>query len=144
MSEIPIFELDRLKIAVIEFTDKGKTWNQRSLSLAATNGKNKDLVRDFISRGQDRKPSFEAVIGLVYALGFVLSDFLTFESATNESEHFKGVDTSETTADGERTVLTNSQLTNRIRELEIENEQLKLKWANSMLDNDRLKIIQVK
>jgi hypothetical protein len=46
-----------------------------TLFRSASNGKNPDLIRDFISRGQDRKPSFDAVAGIANALNMDVSDF---------------------------------------------------------------------
>jgi hypothetical protein len=54
-------DVAKLRLVIIENTGTGKKWSRRGLAMAASGGKNPDLVRDFISRGQDRKPSFDAV-----------------------------------------------------------------------------------
>lgn len=69
-----------LKKAVIEATATGSGMSRRKLSLDASGGKNPDLVRDLLSRGQDRKVSFETAAGLAKALGRDLSDFLIGEA----------------------------------------------------------------
>lgn len=74
------FDVAKLRRVVIEHTGQGKKWSRRALSLAASNGKNPDLVRDFISRGQDRKPSFDAVAGIANALGMDVSEFTSLPS----------------------------------------------------------------
>lgn len=71
----PAFDLPKLLKAVVENTGPGKRFTRRGLSLAATGGKNPDLVRDLISRGTSRKPSFGAVAGLATALGKDVSEF---------------------------------------------------------------------
>lgn len=85
------FDVSKLRRVVIENTGPGKKWSRRSLSLAATNGKNPDLVRDFISRGQDRKPSFEAVTGLANAMGMDVNEFLASPSQRNAPVYIKVV-----------------------------------------------------
>ncbi|MES2782990.1 MAG: S24 family peptidase [Pseudomonadota bacterium] len=70
------FDVAKLRRAVIEHTSEGKQWSRRGLSLAASGGKNPDLVRDFISRGQDRKPSFDAVAGLAAAMDMDVNEFI--------------------------------------------------------------------
>lgn len=76
MSQAMNFDVAKLRRAVIEHTGTGRRWSRRSLSLAASNGKNPDLVRDFISRGQDRKPSFDAVAGLAAAMEMDVNEFI--------------------------------------------------------------------
>lgn len=65
-----------LKRAVIEATGTGKAFSRRSLSLAATNGKNPDLIRDLISRGQDKNVSFDVALGIAEALRVDISNFV--------------------------------------------------------------------
>lgn len=83
------FDVAKLRRVVIEHTGQGKKWSRRALSLAASNGKNPDLVRDFISRGQDRKPSFDAVAGIANALGMDVSEFTSLPSARNAPIYIK-------------------------------------------------------
>lgn len=85
------FDVAKLRRVVIEHTGQGKKWSRRALSLAASNGKNPDLVRDFISRGQDRKPSFDAVAGIANALGMDVSEFTSLPSARNAPVYIKVV-----------------------------------------------------
>lgn len=69
-------DVSALKRAVIEATGPGREFSRRSLSLAASAGKNPDLVRDLISRGQDRKVSFETAAGLAAAMGRDVGEFI--------------------------------------------------------------------
>lgn len=65
-----------LKRAVIAATGPGKQFTRRSLSLAASGNKNPDLIRDLISRGQDRKVSFDTAVGIAAALGVDVGQFI--------------------------------------------------------------------
>lgn len=49
--------------------------------MAATGGKNPDLVRDILSRGQDRRISFETAAGIAAALGEDVATFLNVDVA---------------------------------------------------------------
>lgn len=76
MSESTKIDLARLKRSIIANTGPGKKYSRRGLSLEASDGKNPDLVRDLINRGQDRKPSIQTVLGLAKALGEDINDFI--------------------------------------------------------------------
>lgn len=69
MPESPKINVAKLKRDIIACTGEGKKFSRRKLSLAATDGKNPDLVRDLISRQQDKQPSMQAVLGLATAMG---------------------------------------------------------------------------
>ena len=79
MTGQPRINVAALKKAVIEATVAGSGLSRRKLSMLASDGKNPDLVRDLLSRGQDRKVSFETAAGLAQALGRDLSEFLIGE-----------------------------------------------------------------
>lgn len=69
-------DVEALKSAILEATTgEDKRFSQRKLSLAASGGKNADLVRDLLSRGQDKQISFTTAIGLAEALGVDISNF---------------------------------------------------------------------
>lgn len=87
MSDGPKFNVPALKRAIVENTGPGRPFTRRSLSLAASGGKNPDLVRDLLSRGQDRKPSFETVSGIARALGINIGRFI------DGTEDLEGSDT---------------------------------------------------
>jgi len=72
----PVFDMSRLKREIVARTGPGRDLSRRKLSMMATSNKNPDLIRDLLSRGQDRKPSFEAVAGIAQALGLSTSDFI--------------------------------------------------------------------
>jgi hypothetical protein len=80
MSNQPRINVAALKKAVVEATATGSGLSRRKLSLEASGGKNPDLVRDLLSRGQDRKVSFETAAGLAKALSRELSEFLIGET----------------------------------------------------------------
>lgn len=75
-----------LKKAVIDSTGPGKPFTRRALSLAASNGKNPDLVRDLISRGQDKKISFDTALGIAQALKINISQFVV-NNPSLQAEH---------------------------------------------------------
>lgn len=89
MTQAVNFDVAKLRRAVIDHTGDGKKWSRRALSMAASNGKNPDLVRDFISRGQDRKPSFDAVAGLAAAMGIDVNEFILTPTARNAPIYIK-------------------------------------------------------
>lgn len=60
--------LPALRRLLVESTGPGRPWTRRALSLAATGGKNPDLVRDLL-RGSIRRPSADALHGLLGSLG---------------------------------------------------------------------------
>lgn len=70
------FDFARLKRDIIENTGPGKRFSRRGLSLAASEGKSPDIVRDFIIRGKDRKPNFDTIVGLVHALGNHMGEYM--------------------------------------------------------------------
>lgn len=82
MSGQPRINVAALKKAVFEATLKGSGLSRRALSLQASEGKNPDLVRDLLSRGQDRKVSIETAAGLAKALGRDLGEFIQGEALT--------------------------------------------------------------
>lgn len=77
MSDSPLINVAKLKRDVIECTGDGKPFSRRGLSLKASGGKNPDLVRDLISRNQDRQPTMALVVGLATAMGKDPSDYYT-------------------------------------------------------------------
>lgn len=84
----PGAEIDvaRLKRDVIECTGPGKRFTRRGLSLKASGDKNPDLVRDFLSRGQDKKPSLALVAGLARAMGKPTDEYLVGVSSTSSDD----------------------------------------------------------
>jgi hypothetical protein len=71
MAEGVEIDLAKLRQLVIENTGPGRAFTRRSLSLAATDGRNPDLIRD-IMRVDKRKPTIESVSGICKALGVPL------------------------------------------------------------------------
>lgn len=86
MSSATNIDVEALKRAVIEFTSGSGAVSRRKLSLDATSGKNPDLVRDLISRGQDRMPSFQSVAGLASAMGRNVDDFTINAAGSREDK----------------------------------------------------------
>jgi hypothetical protein len=72
MAEGVEIDLAKLRQLIIEHTGEGRPFSRRSLSMAATDGRNPDLVRD-IMRVDKRKPTIESVSGICNALGIPLS-----------------------------------------------------------------------
>lgn len=79
-----MFDLNRLKNAITENTGKGKPYTRRNLSMAATAGKNPDLVRNLMN-GKSKNPSYPAVNGLADAMGMNVTDFSCSPPINNES-----------------------------------------------------------
>jgi SOS-response transcriptional repressor LexA len=72
MAEGVEIDLAKLRQLIVEHTGPGRGFSRRSLSLAATGGRNPDLIRD-IMRVDKRKPTIESVSGICNALGVPLS-----------------------------------------------------------------------
>lgn len=72
VSEGVKIDLARLRALVIENAGPGKKFSRRSLSLAATDGRNPDLIRDLM-RVDKRHPTIEAAAGICRALNVDLS-----------------------------------------------------------------------
>lgn len=70
----PVFDLAKLLKAIIDNTGPGKRFTRRGLSMAATGGKNPDLIRNLLN-DKSKKPSFDAVAGLATAMGLEVDDF---------------------------------------------------------------------
>lgn len=81
MENAPRIDVAELKRAVIGSTGPGRRFTRRALSLAASGGKNPDLIRDLLSRGQDKKVSIETAAGIAQALGVDLGLFLAASPA---------------------------------------------------------------
>lgn len=91
MEKKPKIDINLLKSAVLAATGEGAPFTPRSLSLKASGGKNPDLVRDLIKRGQDRSPSFETIAGLANALGVDIPMFMAVNPAIRAGETIKVV-----------------------------------------------------
>lgn len=66
-------DLAKLRKLIVDTTGPGKKFTRRALSMAATEGRNPDLVRDLM-RVDKRKPTIEAVAGICGVLGIPLSE----------------------------------------------------------------------
>jgi SOS-response transcriptional repressor LexA len=84
MAEGVEIDLAKLRQLVVEHTGPGRHFTRRSLSLAATDGRNPDLIRD-IMRVDKRKPTIESVSGICKALGVPLSLVVKGVDLTAES-----------------------------------------------------------
>jgi len=81
MGEGQKIDVSALKRDIVAATGPGRKYSRRSLSMAASDGKNPDLVRDLISRGRDRQLTVETVAGLAEALEKPLSRYLAVAPA---------------------------------------------------------------
>lgn len=76
MDEAPKFDMPKLLASLIKATQGAeKKFSQRGLSLAASGGTSKDLVRDLFRKGI-QQPDFKTVAGLVTAMGDDLADYI--------------------------------------------------------------------
>lgn len=69
MAESPKINVAKLKRDIIECTGDGKKFSRRKLSMMASDDRNPDLVRDFISREQNKQMTVATVVGLATAMG---------------------------------------------------------------------------
>lgn len=72
MTDAVKIDLQKLRQLVVENTGAGKKMSRRALSLAATGGRNPDLVRDLM-KVTNRKPTLETAAGICAALSVDLS-----------------------------------------------------------------------
>jgi SOS-response transcriptional repressor LexA len=77
-------DLAKLRQLIVENTGPGRSFSRRSLSLAASDARNPDLIRD-IMRVDKRKPTIESVSGICKALGIPLSAVVKGVDLTTES-----------------------------------------------------------
>jgi SOS-response transcriptional repressor LexA len=80
MSDDARIDVAKLRRVILEHAGQGRRFTRRSLSLAASNKKNPDLVRD-IFRVDDRKPTFDTVAGIARALDMDVTEFLVGSGA---------------------------------------------------------------
>lgn len=73
MAEGVKIDVAKLRALVVANTGPGKPWTRRKLSLAASNGRNPDLIRDLM-RVDTRYPTIETAAGICAALGVDLSE----------------------------------------------------------------------
>lgn len=73
MTEGLRIDLGRLRALIVESAGPGKKWSRRSLSLAASGGRNPDLIRDLM-RVETRHPTLETATGICSALGVDLAE----------------------------------------------------------------------
>ena len=75
MTDKPLFDPARLRAILEEATGPDSKWSARSLSMAATDGRSPNVVRD-IMRGKSTNPQLETIVGLANALGKDISFFI--------------------------------------------------------------------
>lgn len=75
MTQPPAFNIVFLRKILEEATAPEAKWNSRSLSLAATGGKNPYMVRDII-KGKSTNPTLDTLVGLARALEMDISQMI--------------------------------------------------------------------
>lgn len=75
MTQPPAFNIAFLRKILEEATAPEAKWNSRSLSLAATGGKNPYMVRDII-KGKSTNPTLDTLVGLARALEMDISQMI--------------------------------------------------------------------
>jgi SOS-response transcriptional repressor LexA len=75
MTETATFNIAFLRNILEEATAPDAKWNSRSLSMAATGGKNAYLVRDII-KGKSVNPTLDTLVGLAKALELDISQMI--------------------------------------------------------------------
>jgi hypothetical protein len=75
MPDAPKIDHAKLKRILVEQTGPGKTWTRRGLSMAASDGKNPDLVRD-IMRVDKRETGFDNIAAIAKVLKMDVSEFV--------------------------------------------------------------------
>lgn len=90
MTDKPLFDPTRLRALLDEATGPDTKWSARSLSLAATDGRSPNVVRDIV-RGKSVNPTLDTVVGLARALGKDLSEFVPSAARPAQQEKLKVV-----------------------------------------------------
>ena len=75
MTQTPAFNIAFLRKILEDATAADAKWNSRSLSMAATGGKNPYLVRDII-KGKSANPTLGTLVGLARALELDISQMI--------------------------------------------------------------------
>lgn len=75
MTQPSAFNISFLRKILEDATSPDAKWNSRSLSLAATGGKNPYLVRDII-KGKSTNPTLDTLVGLAKALEMDISQMI--------------------------------------------------------------------
>ncbi|WOK37591.1 S24 family peptidase [Sphingomonas sp. C3-2] len=75
MTQTPAFNIAFLRKILEDATAPDAKWNSRSLSMAATGGKNPYLVRDII-KGKSTNPTLDTLVGLARALDMDISQMI--------------------------------------------------------------------
>jgi SOS-response transcriptional repressor LexA len=75
MTQPSAFNISFLRKILEEATAPDAKWNSRSLSLAATGGKNPYLVRDIV-KGKSTNPTLDTLVGLAKALEMDISQMI--------------------------------------------------------------------
>jgi SOS-response transcriptional repressor LexA len=75
MTQTPAFNIAFLRKILEDATAADAKWNSRSLSMAATGGKNPYLVRDII-KGKSANPTLDTLVGLARALELDISQMI--------------------------------------------------------------------
>jgi len=93
MTQTPAFNIAFLRKILEDATAADAKWNSRSLSMAATGGKNPYLVRDII-KGKSANPTLDTLVGLARALELDISQMIP--AATTIMHRVGGSQTFET------------------------------------------------
>lgn len=87
MGQAPQIDLGKLRALIINNTGEGKPFTRRALSLAATDGRNPDLVRDIMRTGK-QSPTLGSAAGICAALGVDLSEVVKGVQVATEAEEW--------------------------------------------------------
>lgn len=87
MGHAPQVDLKKLRQLILNQTGPGKPFSRRALSLAATDGRNPDLVRDIMRTGK-QSPTLGSAAGICAALGVDLSSVVTGVQVATEAEEW--------------------------------------------------------
>lgn len=82
MTQPSAFNIAYLRKILEEATAPDAKWNSRSLSLAATSGKNPYLVRDIV-KGKSTNPTLDTLVGLSKALEMDISQMIPAAAAVS-------------------------------------------------------------
>lgn len=87
MVNTPQVDLGKLKALIVANTGEGKRFKRRGLSMAATNGRNPDLVRDIMRAGK-QNATLAAAAGICAALEVGLSEVVKGVQVATEAEEW--------------------------------------------------------
>lgn len=87
MAVSPTIDLAKLRALISEHTGKGGQWTRNSLSLAASGGRNRDLVRDLM-KVTTKRPTLETAAGFCNALEVDIASVIRGVASASDGDNW--------------------------------------------------------